>query len=121
MLNSNSVRQYDINGGPSVGEAVSLPFSNHHEVDYFSSTLTRLNNGAADTLMDNNTAGPGDVTFAFQWDFTLAAYGNPGSAMVISKNKNVYVPEPASLVLFGMGLISAAGVARRRKAVVPQA
>jgi hypothetical protein len=121
MLGSNAVRQWDVLGGPSAGEAVSLPFSSHHEVDFVGNTHARLSDGFANTFNDTNTAGPGDVSFAFQWDFTLQAANTAGSDIVISKNKNIFGPEPASVVLFGMGLISAAGVARRRKAVAPQA
>ncbi len=58
-----------------------------------------------------NTAGPGDVTWAFEWDFTSGSptsndYGviAPGDSEIISKVRTITVPEPASsIVLLGLG------------------
>jgi hypothetical protein len=38
------------------------------------------------------------LTWAFQWDFTIA----PGDSAIISKDKSI-VPEPATMVLLGAG------------------
>ena len=46
--------------------------------------------------------GPGDVTWALQWDFALA----PGSTFLISKIKDVQIPEPSAAVLVSLGLIA---------------
>jgi hypothetical protein len=97
-------------GGNGMGEVVVSPRPNLGEVAPYDQTLLKLNNGVANNL-DGSTGplGPGDITFAFQWDFTLAASG-PESSVQISKIKSldvVVVPEPASalLGLVGVGLI----------------
>jgi len=54
--------------------------------------------------------GPGDVAWAFQWDFTLA----PGQSFLISKDKQIsLVPAPGAMALAGIGLLLSA---RRRRA-----
>jgi len=74
-------------------------------------TLAKLSDASADNL-DNSTGplGPADVTWALQWDVTVA----PGGTVQISKDKNI-VPEPATLGLMGLGLVAAV-VTRVRKA-----
>ena len=69
-------------------------------------TLTGLNDGAATTLTDTASAGPGDVTAAFQWDATI----DPGNSFLVSKNTNlIAVPLPAAawsgLVLLGVLIV----------------
>jgi hypothetical protein len=74
---------------------------NHSEAAFFNATLNSLNDGVATTLNDNlGPVGPGDVTFALQWDFTLAA----GGSKLISPILTVQVPEPSALVLLALGL-----------------
>lgn len=54
--------------------------------------------------------GPGDVAWAFQWDFTL----QPGQSFLISKDKQIsLVPAPGAMALAGLGLLLSA---RRRRA-----
>jgi len=57
--------------------------------------------------------GPGDASWAFQWNRTIADNG----AFQISKDKNlrVVVPEPATLGLLGIGLSWLGFAARRRR------
>jgi len=91
-------------GALSLGEAVVSPSANSGEVAPFDVTLQKLNNGSIDTL--NGTLGPstpGDNTFAFQWDFTIA----PNGSQIISKVKSLQVqvvPEPTSAVLGLLGI-----------------
>jgi len=94
--------------GTSLSETVATPGAQEGEAAPFNLTLAKLNNGVNPvTLNDNMTAGPGNVTWAFQWDITLAA----GTDFLISKDKSVQValiPEPASLSLISLGLLALA-------------
>ncbi len=84
-------------------ETVVTPGANHGEAAFFNSTLVKLNDGVASVLNDNlNPVGPGDVTWAFQWDFTVAS----GGSFLISKDKYLQiqnVPEPSSMLLALLG------------------
>ena len=95
----------------AVSETVLSPGANHGEVGLFPNTLNKLNNGVADTLSDNaGPLGPADTTWAFQWDRIL----NPGSSLIISKDKNLslVVPEPSAVGI--LSLCVAVAVWRRR-------
>lgn len=98
-----------------VSETVVTPRPSHHEANIFSSTRDRLNDALPTTLNDNaGPLGPADVTWAFQWDFTLA----PGQTYLISKDKNLraeVIPEPSTALLAVLGLAGAALAARRRR------
>jgi len=95
-----SPNAFDQTGGALImTETVTTPAANEHEAGLFATTLNNLNDGSATTLNNNNSAGPGDATWAFEWDTTIAA----GGTFQISKDKNIRaaVPEPASLMLLG--------------------
>lgn len=85
--------------GLMLTETVVTPSPSHAEANTFSNTLNSLNDGSPTTLNDVLTAGPGDVTWAFEWDRTVAA----GGSFIISKDKNVAptVPEPTAIGLLG--------------------
>jgi hypothetical protein len=96
---------------PFFSETVLTPGANHGEIAFYPSIISRLGNGSPDTLLDiAGPLGPGDITWAFQWDFEIA----PGGSELISKVKYLTVPEPSSLALVSLGL--AALLARRRRA-----
>ena len=87
-------------GSRSVTETVNsaTPPIGHVEAGLFNATLVKLNDGVASTLNDNLAIGPGDATFAYEWDVTLA----PGATFQISKILAI-VPEPSIAALLGLG------------------
>lgn len=96
-----------------LSESIVTPKPNHAEANYFANTLNKLSDGNPTTLDGTLTAGAGDVTWAFQWDKTIAA----GSTFIISKDKNLYgIPEPATVTLLGGILLLVASKLRFRKA-----
>ncbi len=91
-----------------VSETVVTPRPNHYEVNTATALLDRLNDALATTLSDSaGPVGPGDLAWAFQWDFTLAK----GASVLINKDKQV-VPEPCTLSLLALGGLA---LIRRRK------
>lgn len=99
--------------GGTLTETVTAPGADHGEVAFFNQTLVKLNNGVADNLNDNTgPLGPGDGTWALQWDFL----GLTGSK-IISKDKNlqVVVPEPSTWSLIAAGLAGSVLCAWRRR------
>lgn len=102
--------------GFGISETITTPFANHTEAADKSTTDTvnRLNTIPGLTLNDNTSAGPGDVTWAYQWDMTIAA----GDSASIFKDKSLVmqvVPEPSTIALGAVGL--AALLLRRRTRV----
>jgi hypothetical protein len=95
-----------------LSETIVTPRPTHFEAAYAGETLARLNDNNPTTLSD--TPGPlsGDVTWAYQWDFTLSALNG---TYIISKDKLIDpLPEPITLVTVGLGMALAAVRARRR-------
>jgi len=92
--------------GPNqIAEGIVAPDASHHEANTaggVTSTLYNLNNAAGYNLNDNSSAS-GDVTWAFQWDFSVVG------SQSIQKDKLLsiqFIPEPsvAGLVAVGLGL-----------------
>ncbi len=91
----------------SMHETVIAPTATRIEANYFANTFNKLNDAFVDNLDNVAAAGPGDVTWAFQWDFLLL----PGQTVIISKDKQI-VPTPGAFALVGAaGLF---GLRRRR-------
>lgn len=101
ILNGNTARQ--TYGNTIVSETVETPMASHHEVGFYPGTVNSLSDGSPTTLSDmSGPIGPGDLTWAFEWDVTVA----PGGSYIISKDKHV-VPEPASMYLLAVaGLVT---------------
>src|SRR5438874_5566923 len=111
FTNANSVRQFS--PGAELTETVVTPVPSHREIAFFPVTLNKLNDGVPTTLSDTPPIGvvfgPGDVTWAYQWDVVIP----PSGTFLISKDKNITpsppVPEPAacSLLSLAAGLLLA--------------
>jgi hypothetical protein len=105
---------YQTQVGLALTETVAAPGAQHGEAELLGVTIAKLNNGVNPvTLSDHPSAGPGDVTFAFEWDLTIVPYGTA----IISKDKYlqvVLVPEPSTLALVSLGLLAGTILRRRR-------
>ena len=97
------------NAYSSLAEEVTTTPS-RYEASLYPIILTGFG-GSGYVLNDNPTAGPGDATWAFEWDKTLGHNG----ALLLSKDESlqVNVPEPATI--FGMGVILLAVGRKLRK------
>jgi hypothetical protein len=98
--------------GDIVCDAVFVRGASHVEAALFGSTLARLNDGTPTVLNDNLSAGPGNVTWALQWDLPLCR----GQSVIITTAINVAgVPEPSALSLAALGVVAALRLCRGRK------
>ena len=81
LINPNTVL---VSGdGPAEIETVETPASDHYELAFSPASKTKLNDAASSSLDDGPTVvGPGDVTWAFQWDRVMA----PSSSFAVSKS-----------------------------------
>jgi PEP-CTERM motif len=115
FTNNNQVEQVRVGGTGTLSETVITPVPTHREIAFFPATLNALNDGSPTTLTDTpigTVIGPGNVTWAYQWDVTIAN----NATFQISKDKALsFVPEPSALLMAGMGLLGLVSfVARRR-------
>ena len=113
MMAPNSVKQTGEFG--VLSETVVTPFPSAFELGFFSDTRDSLNDGSPTNLTSGTTyMGPGNVTWAFQWDVQIAA----GEDFLISKVKRVdVVSEPSTLSVLALGLAAFAYRRRRRNRV----
>jgi hypothetical protein len=96
----------------SVTETATSPAGlGHFEAALSGITLGSLTDANPTTLSDSQTAGVGDVTFAYEWDVTIA----PGGSFQISKLIAV-VPEPSTVALLVSGLFAWQVLRRGRQA-----
>jgi hypothetical protein len=98
FTNPNTVDQNE--GVIRLTETVVTPVPSHREIAFFNTTLVKLTDGVATTLSDappiGTVAGPGDMTWSYQWDIVIP----PNATFQISKDKNLNaIPEPATFVL----------------------
>jgi PEP-CTERM motif-containing protein len=115
FTNPNTVRQSK--AAIRLTESVVTPVPQHREINFFPVTLNKLNDGLPTTLNDappiGTTLGPGDMTWAYQWDVVIA----PGATFQISKDKNLSaVPEPSTMFLLSAGVALIFAMRRKRSA-----
>lgn len=97
-----------------VSETIGSPSANRAQAafaDVAGATLAALTDGLTTDLDNSTFAGPGDVTWALQWNFDIAANGS----VEVFKDKQLkvgYIPEPGAVALLGLG--AAALLLRRR-------
>jgi len=99
--------------GLSIGEAVVSPFATAAETDAAFNTLNNLNTVAGYNLNNNLASGPGNVTWALQWDANIAINGD----LDVFKGKRlaiVPIPEPSTVALLAVA-VGAWGLAKRRR------
>jgi hypothetical protein len=104
-------------GPTQIAEAVNSPSASFHEGALFNSTLNRLNTVLDLQLNNSDNAGPGNVTWALQWDAMIGTGVN--SDFDIFKDKLLSItpiPEPSALALIALGL-GGFGILKRRQKV----
>jgi hypothetical protein len=84
----------------------------HVEAAGFSVIRDSLNDTSPTTLNDDKNFGPGDATWAFEWDLTIGA----GSSVNFSKDKSIrtVVPEPTTILGLGVVLLAVGRKLRKR-------
>ncbi len=100
-------------GSTALTEAIISPSANYAETANFNQTLNELNTVNGLVLNGNALAGPGNVTWAFQWEQSIAA----GDQLNIFKDKSLsiaMVPEPSTVAFIALGA-GVLGLALRRK------
>lgn len=115
FTNPNAVDQFE--GNVLFTETIVTPVPSHRELDFFPNTRVKLNDAVASTLSDTPpygvVLGPGDLTWAYQWDVVI----QPGFTFQISKDKRIApVPEPGLVSLLSLAAVALIAAYRRRPA-----
>ncbi len=115
-IHSNGSGQYDKATQnkllTQISETIITPPADRTEANYAPNTFNSLIITPGYNLNNVTSAGPGDVTWAYQWNFLIGG----GMEQDILKDKILAidpVPEPSTLVLGALGL---AALALRRRA-----
>jgi hypothetical protein len=114
--NANTVRQTDGGGSLMLSETVVTPAADRWEGALYSYTRGMLDDNAVYNLSNTPAIGGGsvygDATWAYQWNRTLG----DGATFLASKDKRLEpIPEPATALLIGVGLLGVEVLRRRRR------
>lgn len=85
------------------------------EAALYDATLTSLTDGSATTLNGVTSLGPGDVTYAIQWDALLNSAGITGDALSIGQVMSLQVPEPSFTAILAAGVVLLGGARWQRR------
>ena len=85
------------------------------EAAFYDATLTSLTDGTATTLNGVSNLGPGDMTYAIQWDALLNSSGLPGDALSIGGLMSLQVPEPSTIAILVTGVMLLCGSRWQRR------
>ncbi len=115
----NTATQTDGGTGVTFQNQPSTPNPSSYEGELSNSTiLNEITSPSFGHLSDfqPNPSTQGNVTYAFEWDTTLAPCGQSGSSESLSLNWTLEdVPEPASVSVAVMGLATMCGLRRPRR------
>lgn len=93
FVDPNTVRE---TGSPDFAlEVGHTPTATHREAEPFPLTISKLTNSVPDNLADNSGAGPGAITWAYQWDITVGV----SQTVVIVENMQATVPKPSANIV----------------------
>jgi hypothetical protein len=104
---------YQSKGPTQIAEAITSPMADRAEADLTFSTRNNLDTVAGYNLNNTDSAGPGDVTWALQWNRLIAG----GDTFDLTKDKKLNItaiPEPSTVALVSLAL-GVWGMARRRQ------
>jgi hypothetical protein len=90
-------------GATAIQEAITSPSATAAEAAYYNQTLVNFAGNNGYDLNNNQSAGPGDVTWSFEWSQSLGA----GQELDIFKDKTLSIspiPEPSTLGLLAVGV-----------------
>ena len=117
-ISGNPTDGYDFalqtKGPTQIAEAVTAPPANEAEAGLTPDTLNSLNTVSGYNLNGTVSIGPGDATWALQWDATID--GN-GGMFDLTKDKKLsisIIPEPSTIAVVALGL-GAVRLVRRRQ------
>ncbi len=114
ITGGNTASQSEAGGVTTSLETVATQQPDHYEAALTPTILNEFSNSGFGHLPGTTTAGPGDATWAFEWDPTIPA----NQSFLISKVRSVSnVPEPTSAMMFlGGATLLMSGRRRRNNA-----